>query len=298
MRAPFPLCFDIIYLAFWALPSQFLIVISTMYSSFCTLTILVFAVAGHAFLLSYSGVLCDGPLPPFAFSRPPLPPGQSLTLQQICANSDQGGVDGYTPQGYCARRYILPSINTLFKPWVEQWEFRVATAALEPHNGLLRLSQYCMLRCVCNTPPRLRAPLPYSDWIDPNDVASYAPWDAYQINVPDLGDLHPDHVEGQEGGKWLSLATYRDPTRICTLMLLGTIATFARHFGSRPSTGSLAQGPCQHSPCQTEKTQRISAMISNDYALYLWASGTTQLVQAPTVARSTMRKQISISPTK
>ena len=176
------------------------------------LTLLGSAGLSHAFTSTDSGVICDGPLPPFAYSTPPLPDGESLTLQHLCANTDQGGVEGYTVQGFCARRRLTPPPGwDQTTPLPIQQEFRVSLSALNPNGVLLRLSHYCLLRCVCNSQgDATRAPLDYSDWAVP---ARQSPSHSYLFNLPNLADLRPQELVGWFGGKWLEITAYSNPSQ-------------------------------------------------------------------------------------
>ena len=170
----------------------------------------------HAFTSTQSGVICNGPLPPFAHSTPDLPGSESLTLQHICANTDQGGVEGYTVEGFCARRWGAETYSFESGPsQALQYEFRVALSALDPNGGFVRLSHYCSLRCVCNTSVvAQRAPLFYEEW---DDSPGRSPWDtperSYEFILPDPADLRPTVPENWSGSKWLNIRAYSDPNQ-------------------------------------------------------------------------------------
>ena len=108
-----------------------------------------------------------------------------------------------------------PDFNrTLLETETNQQEFQVALSALDPDGGLVRLSHYCLLRCICNTQGNARrAPLDYSDWIIPEKESWQAPSRSYQFNLPNLADLSPTQLSYVYGGKWLEIRAKDTPTQ-------------------------------------------------------------------------------------
>ena len=172
--------------------------------------ILCLPILAQAFLEAASGVTCVGPLPPFSFFSPPLPDGQTVTLQHICANTDHGGVEGYTTQGFCAGRSTEPLSPFASGPRLENWEYRVSSSALTPGGGFMRLSQYCAQRCQCNVESEdLRAPL---DYVSDADMWKPPPALDYRINLHLYNDHQLDVYNGQSTVRErLELSTYEDP---------------------------------------------------------------------------------------